>query len=260
MLPLELFRNRNFSAVNAATFTIYGGLGAFTFYLVLYLQQIGGYSALGAGVALVPVMLIMFALSRWFGRLAMRIGPRLPMTAGPLVGAAGLLLLAHVGRSPSYVSDILPGVSLFALGLSATVAPLTATVLSSVEQHHAGIASGVNNAVARVAGLVAIAVVGALVSARFAAALDHRLPQPALDTARSRPLVTKVPAPVPPGQRAEARAALADAGVSAFHTGLAVSAVLVALGGVISVAGVRNPQAAQASSRRASAVRISSRT
>src|SRR5258705_367494 len=172
MLPLQLFRVRNFSAVNLATFAIYGGLGAFTFFLVLYLQQIAGYSAFDAGLALVPVTAVMFTLSRRFGALSMRIGPRLPMTFGPLVGAAGLFLLSTVDSTPDYVTDILPGVLLFSLGLSATVAPLTATALSSVGSHRAGIASGVNNAVARIAGLVAIAVVGAVISSSFASKLD----------------------------------------------------------------------------------------
>ncbi|MEA2244357.1 MAG: hypothetical protein QOD24_3913 [Solirubrobacteraceae bacterium] len=240
MLPLHLFKIRNFSAVNLATFAIYGGLGAFTFFLVLYLQQIAGYTATQAGLALVPVTMVMFALSRRFGALSMKIGPRLPMTFGPLVGAAGLFMLRSVGASPNYVADILPGIVLFSLGLSATVAPLTATALSSVDRSHAGVASGVNNAVARIAGLVAIAVVGAVVSSSFASTLDHKLPPPALDQARTQPLVTDVPNGVPPGQRAQARVLLTDAGVDAFRAGMTVSAVLVAAGGIISAAGVRN--------------------
>lgn len=240
MLPLELFKVRNFSAVNLATFAIYGGLGAFTFFLVIYLQQIAGYTAFQAGLALLPVTAVMFSLSRRFGALSMRIGPRLPMTFGPLVGALGLLLLSRVNAHPDYVTDILPGVLLFALGLSATVAPLTATALSSVGSRRAGIASGVNNAVARIAGLVAIAVVGAVVSSSFVSKLDHKLPPAALSQARAQPLVMSVPKQVPPGERASARALLTDAGISAFGDGLIVSAVLVAAGGLISAVGVRN--------------------
>jgi EmrB/QacA subfamily drug resistance transporter len=250
MLPLNLFRNRNFSAVNAATFTIYGGLGAFVFFLVLYLQQVGGYSALGAGAALIPNTLLMFLLSRRFGALAMRIGPRVPMTAGPLVAGAGLLLLRGVDTNPSYLTEVLPAVLVFSLGLSATVAPLTATVLSSVEQRHAGIASGVNNAVARIAGLVAIAVVGAIVSSSFSSTLDQKLPPAALDQARSRPLVTEIPAGVPPGQRAEAKRTLGEASVDAFRDGITVAAVLVAMGGVISAAFVTNAKAVRVASSR----------
>ena len=154
--------------MNAATLAIYGGLGALTFFLIIFLQQVGGYSAIGAGVAFVPVTLVMFFLSRRFGALSMRIGPRLPMTFGPLIGAAGLFLLRGVDVEPGLRDRGAAGVLLFALGLSMTVAPLTATVLSSVPQTHAGVASGVNNAVARIAGLLAIAVVGAVVSSNFA--------------------------------------------------------------------------------------------
>jgi EmrB/QacA subfamily drug resistance transporter len=240
MLPLDLFKIRNFSAVNLATFAIYGGLGAFTFFLVIYLQQVAGYSAFQGGLALLPVTVVMFALSRRFGALSMKIGPRLPMTIGPLVAAAGLFLLRMVDAQPDYLTEVLPGVLLFSLGLSATVAPLTATALSSVDRSHAGVASGVNNAVARVAGLVAIAVVGAVVSSQFTAQLDHKLPPPALAHARKQPLVTTPPSEVPPGQRAQARVLLTDAGVSAFRGGITVSALLVAAGGIISAAGVRN--------------------
>ncbi|MEA2494323.1 MAG: hypothetical protein QOJ29_2234 [Thermoleophilaceae bacterium] len=240
MLPLELFRVRNFSVVNAATLTIYGGLGALTFFLVIYLQQVGGYSAIGAGVAFVPVTLVMFVLSRRFGALAMRIGPRWPMTVGPLLGGLGLFLLRGVDSHPDYAREVLPAVLLFSLGLSMTVAPLTATVLSSVEQRHAGVASGVNNAVARVAGLLAIAVVGAVVASTFRSDLAGKLPAAAVAEARTQPLVTTVPKTVPPGQRAEAKRVLTDASVDAFRAGVTLSALLVAAGGLISAAGVRN--------------------
>lgn len=258
MLPLRLFRVRNFSAVNAATFAIYGGLGAFTFFLVLYLQQVAGYSAFEGGAALVPVTVVMFFLSKRFGALAMRIGPRLPMTGGPLIAALGLFLLRGLGTHPSYVEDVLPGVLLFALGLSATVAPLTATALSSVEQHRAGIASGVNNAVARIAGLVAIAVVGAVVSSQFSSAVDHRLPPAAVKTVETRPLVTSVPASVPPSQRAEARVVLTDASRSAFHAGMTLAAVLVAAGGIISAIGVRGGAASADAARARAATQTAS--
>jgi EmrB/QacA subfamily drug resistance transporter len=253
MLPLGLFRVRNFSVVNAATLTIYGGLGALTFFLIIYLQQVGGYSAVEAGVAFVPVTIVMFFLSRRFGALAMRIGPRLPMTAGPLLGGLGLFMLRGVDADPDYVAEVLPGILVFALGLSMTVAPLTATVLSSVAQHHAGVASGVNNAVARIAGLLAIAVVGAVVASTFESDLAGKLPPPALEEARSQPLVTNVPAAVPRGQRAEAKAVLTDAGVDAFRAGVTLSALLVAAGGIISAAGVTNRP-------RTAAVRVSEAT
>jgi EmrB/QacA subfamily drug resistance transporter len=249
MLPLGLFKIRNFSAVNAATFAIYGGLGAFTFFLVLYLQQVAGYSAFEGGAALVPITVVMFFLSKRFGALAMRIGPRVPMTVGPLIAAVGLFLLTSLDSHPSYLEDVLPGVLLFSLGLSATVAPLTATALSSVEQHRAGIASGVNNAVARIAGLVAIAVVGAVVSSQFSSTVDHRLPPAVVKTVETRPLVTAVPPSVPPGQRAEARKVLVDASQEAFRAGMTLAAALVAAGGLISVLGVRGGAASADAAR-----------
>ena len=248
MLPLHLFRNRNFSAVNAATLLIYGGLGAMTFFLVIYLQQVGGYSALAAGAAFVPVTIVMFFLSRRFGALAMRIGPRAPMTVGPLIAAAGLLWLRVVDAEPDYATQVLPGVVVFGLGLSITVAPLTTTALSSVEQRHAGIASGVNNAVARIAGLVAIAVVGAVVASSFAGSLEGKLSEAAVEEARRQPLVVEVPQAVAPGQEAQARRALTDASLDAFRDGITVSALLVLAGGLVSAVGI------SAVSSRASAV------
>jgi EmrB/QacA subfamily drug resistance transporter len=249
MLPLHLFRVRNFSVVNAATLTIYGGLGALTFFLIIFLQQVGGYSALGAGVAFVPVTVVMFLLSRRFGRLAMHIGPRLPLTLGPLLGGLGLYWLRGVDATPDYLTEVLPCILLFALGLSMTVAPLTATVLSSVPQHNAGVASGVNNAVARVAGLLAIAIVGAVVSSTFVSSLQGQLQPDAIAEARSQPLVTRVPDAVPPRQAAQAKATLANASVDAFRDGLTLAALLVAAGGVISGVGVKNPRPREASSR-----------
>lgn len=158
MLPLGIFRSRLFSAANAVTFAVYAALGGVLFWLVLELQVVGGFGPLAAGVALLPVTLILLVLSARMGALAQRIGPRLPMTAGPLLCAAGVLALTRVGQDSSYAVDVLPGVAVYGLGLSLTVAPLTATVLAAAPDRHAGLASGVNNAVARVAGLLAVAV------------------------------------------------------------------------------------------------------
>src|SRR3954453_5665973 len=176
MLPLELFRQRNFSVGNAATLTIYGGLGAAPFFLVLFLQQVVGYTPIAAGAALLPVTIIMFSLSRRWGALADRIGPRVFMGAGPLIGGAGIVWLGQIGASPRYWTDILPGVLVFGLGLSLTVAPLTATVLGGVAEAHAGIASAVNNATARIGSLLAVAAVGAVVAAAYANALHVNAP------------------------------------------------------------------------------------
>ena len=175
MLPLGLFKRRNFSAGNIETFSMYAGLAVLFFFLVLFLQQIGGYTPLQSGLATLPVTVIMFVLSRRFGALADRFGPRFFMGAGPLVAACGLLLFQRIGTSVDYVSEVLPGLLVFALGLSMTVAPLTAAVLAGAETSQAGIASGVNNAIARVAGLLGTAAVGAAVAGSFGSSLDEHL-------------------------------------------------------------------------------------
>jgi MFS family permease len=158
MLPPGIFRNHQFTAANLVTFLVYAALGGMFFFLVVDLQVVAGFSPLLAGSSLLPVTVIMLLFSAQAGALASRIGPRLPMCAGPLVAACGALLLLRVGMDGSYVTDVLPGVTVLGLGLALLVAPLTTTVLAAVEAEHAGIASGVNNAVARAAGLLAVAV------------------------------------------------------------------------------------------------------
>ncbi|WP_433165117.1 DHA2 family efflux MFS transporter permease subunit [Kribbella sp. CA-247076] len=159
MLPPGIFANIRFTGANLVTVVVYGGLGTATFLLVVYLQTALGYSALWAGASLLPMTALMLALSGYAGGLADRIGARIPMTVGPLLMAAGFLLMLRIEPGAGYVSTVLPAVTVLGLGLVATVAPLTATVLSSVEDHHAGIASGVNNAVARSAQLMAVAAI-----------------------------------------------------------------------------------------------------
>jgi EmrB/QacA subfamily drug resistance transporter len=245
MLPLGLFAVRDFAVANATTFSLYGGLSIATFFIVLYIQQVGGYSPVGAGLALLPVTLVMFALSRRFGALAARFGPHLFMGAGPIIAGAGLLLERRIGAPAQYLSEVLPGLLVFALGLSMTVAPLTATVLESVEPGRSGVASGINNAISRVAGLIAIAALGAVVSASFQSRLAHQLSgrrltpaaQAAISQARTRPLVTSVPG-VPRADRAEIHAALVHASVGAFGLGMEIAAALAALGGVVSLIGL----------------------
>jgi EmrB/QacA subfamily drug resistance transporter len=245
MLPLELFRRRNFAVGNLATLALYAGLGAATFLLALFLQETAGYSALEAGLSMLPLTVLMFALARRFGALADRIGPRPLMGFGPLVAGAGLLLLLRVDASGRYIEDVLPGVLVFGLGLSATVAPLTATVLGGADVHHSGVASGVNNAVARVAGLLAIAVVGAVCAAQFARSVDQRLPasslsapaEKAVASAKGRTLVARADG-VPSAERARVHAALASASVRAFHVGIGISGLLAIAGGAISLAGI----------------------
>ena len=164
MLPLRLFGHRNFTVANLETLAVYAGLSTLTFFLVLFVQQLAGYSALESGLALLPITAVMFTLSPRVGRLSMRLGPRAFMGAGPLVAAAGVLGLVRLRPGFSYWSGLLPPLLVFAAGLSLIVAPLTATVLAEAGAREAGIASGVNNAVARVAGLLGIAVVGVAVA------------------------------------------------------------------------------------------------
>ena len=159
MIPLEIFRIRLFSAANAMTFIVYAALAAALFLLPIQLQVVAGYSPIEAGSALIPMTIVMLLLSSWAGRLAQRIGPRLPMGLGPIVAGGGLALLARVGPDASYVADVLPAVLVFGLGLAVTVAPLNVTVLGAAGEERAGIASAINNAVARVAGLIAVAVI-----------------------------------------------------------------------------------------------------
>jgi MFS family permease len=249
MMPLGLFRRRNFSAGNIETFSMYAGLSILFFFLILFLQQIGGYTPLQSGLATLPVTLVMFALSRRFGALADRFGPRLFMGGGPLLAAGGLLLLQRVGVQADYVSEVLPGLLVFALGLSMTVAPLTAAVLAGAE-HQAGIASGVNNAIARVAGLLGTASVGAAIAASFGASLESHLSgtrlggaaRAAVAEAKRLPLGRPDVHSLPPGQARAVGAAAEQASLHSFHFGLAIAAVLVAVGGLVGVAGIRNPQ------------------
>jgi EmrB/QacA subfamily drug resistance transporter len=158
MMPLEIFASRQFSAANLVTFVVYAALGGFFFLLVAFLQISLGYSPIAAGAASLPVTALMLLLSARSGALAQRIGARIPLTAGPLVIAAGLLLLTRIEPGDSYISSVLPAVIVFGLGLTLVVAPVTATVLAAADARHSGIASGINNAVARVAGLMAVAV------------------------------------------------------------------------------------------------------
>ncbi|MFI9170919.1 MFS transporter [Streptomyces lincolnensis] len=157
MMPPDIFASRQFTAVNLVTLCVYAALGGFFFLAALQLQVVVGYSALGAGVALLPTTVLMLLLSARSGELAERIGPRVPLTVGPLLAAAGMLLMLRVGPGASYAWDVLPALLVLGLGLVTLVAPLTATVLGSVSTARAGLASGINNAAARAAGLIAVA-------------------------------------------------------------------------------------------------------
>ncbi|HEY5044329.1 MAG TPA: MFS transporter [Solirubrobacteraceae bacterium] len=250
MLPLGLFRRRNFSAGNIETFSMYAGLAVLFFFLVLFLQQIGGYTPLQSGFATLPVTVVMFVLSRRFGALADRFGPRFFMGGGPLISACGLLLFQRIGTHVDYVSEVLPGLLVFALGLSMTVAPLTAAVLAGAEQSQAGIASGVNNAIARVAGLLGTAAVGAAVAGSFVAALDKHLTgvtlgpaaRAAVSQAKRLPLGRPDVHGLTSTQAGALTRAAEQASLHSFHLGMAIAGLLVAAGGVVGVVGIRNPK------------------
>ncbi|MEW1902158.1 MFS transporter [Streptomyces sp. NPDC086147] len=157
MVPPSIFRSKTFTAVNLVTLCVYAAFGGFFFLAALQLQVVSGYSALAAGTALLPTTVLMLLFSAKSGELGERIGPRIPLTVGPLLCAAGMLLMLRVGEDPSYVRDVLPALLVLGLGMTALVAPLTATVLASVDVSRAGLASGINNAAARAAGLLAVA-------------------------------------------------------------------------------------------------------
>ena len=166
MLPLGLFSVRNFAIGNLATLAIYAGLSLGTFIIAIFVQQVGGYSATEAGLALIPITLIMFFLSSRFGALAGKYGPRLFMALGPILGAIGFLAMLWVDSSVSYWA-LLPGIVIFGVGLSITVAPLTSAILGAIDDAQAGIGSAINNAVARIAGLLAIAAIGPIIGAQL---------------------------------------------------------------------------------------------
>jgi EmrB/QacA subfamily drug resistance transporter len=250
MMPLYLFRSRNFAVGNVATLTMYAGLGGALFFVALYLQQVAGYSALKAGAAFLPLTFMTFFLARRFGALADKFGPRWFMGFGPIVAAVGLALLLRVDAQADYLTQLLPGLLVFGLGLAMTVAPLTSTVLSAVEEKHAGVASGVNNAIARIAGLLAIAVFGAFVTAQFASKLTAELgdrpqsaaTQAAVREAKDRSLTTEPANRVPAAERPRVRAALEEASTSAFDVGLGIGAAFVLIGGIVSLVGIENPR------------------
>ena len=244
MLPLAIFRSRNFAVGNAVTLVVYAGLGAATFFAAIFLQQVAGYSAFEAGLALTPITLALVTLSGRFGALSTRIGPRLVMGAGPLVGGLGLLAFARVDERADYVTQVLPAVVLFGLGLAITVAPLTATVLQAADRRHAGIASGVNNAVARVAALLAIAAIGAVVSAGVRAGIDERLAGDAADASASYLQQARERPPSVPerGAPQAIREQVRAANVEAFHGGMVLAGLLMIAGGIIALVGIENPR------------------
>jgi EmrB/QacA subfamily drug resistance transporter len=250
MMPLELFRSRNFAIGNLATLTVYAGLGGALFFITIYLQQVAGYSPIEAGAAFLPFTGLMFLLSRRMGALADRVGPKLFMGLGPIVAGAGLLLLLRVDQDAPYATDVLPGIIVFSLGMSATVAPLTATVLAAVDDARSGVASGVNNAIARIAGLLAIAVIGAFVATAFASDVDERLAGRDLSAAargviadaKERSMSVAPADRLPAAEAGPVREALGESSTTALHVSLILGGALMIGGGVVALVGIENPR------------------
>jgi EmrB/QacA subfamily drug resistance transporter len=257
MLPLDLFGRRNFTVANIQTFAMYGGMAVQAFFLTLFLQQVAGFSALEAGSAGLVPTIVMFLLSRRFGALADRYGPRWFMTLGPLLVATGFFALLRLDATTSYFGDLVPALLLYSLGLAVTVSPLTATVLADADEHDAGIASAVNNAVARTSGLLATAAVGAVLAGFYADRLDSRLAartltpaaQAQVEQARDRALSPVNPAALPPRDRAVVTDAVHDAGVSTFHLAAMIGGGMLAAAGLLGGVLLRNPRRPTAARR-----------
>jgi MFS family permease len=223
MLPLNLFKSRNFSGANLLTLMIYTALGGTLFFFPLNLIQVQGYTATAAGAAMLPWIILMFLLSRWSGGLVSRYGSRLPLVIGPLVAVAGYLLFLLPGVGGSYWLTFFPAVIVLGIGMAITVAPLTTTVMNSVPEHLAGVASGINNAVSRTAGLLSIAVLGIMMFHGFNGALDRNLSslpvQPELKASISGQRARLGAIEIPPSPDDDSRAALRSAVEESFVAG-----------------------------------------
>ena len=245
MMPLALFRSRNFTAANILTLFLYAALGAMLFLLPFNLLQVQHYTPLEAGMALLPFVVTMSLLSRWMGALADKIGARLFLVAGPLIVAVGFVLFTMPSIGGSYWTTFFPGILAIAVGMSLVVAPLTTTVMTAIEdERHTGAASGINNTVARAAGLLAIALFGALAIMIFAGNLDGRLGRLGFNRATRRAMTsqrlklaeTEPPRDLPPDQRKKIAGAIAESFVAAFRVtmvGCAALAALSAAGGLV---------------------------
>jgi EmrB/QacA subfamily drug resistance transporter len=240
MVPLKLFRVRTFSGANLLTLFLYAALGIFFFIFPMNLIQVQGYSATAAGAAALPLILLMFFLSRWSGGLVARYGSRLPLIVGPIIAAAGFALFAIPSIGGSYWSAFFPAFVVLGFGMAVSVAPLTTVVMGAVDQDHAGAASGINNAVARVAGLLAIAVFGIVMVQAFASRLDHTLAtlgtsqqvRNEMQANRTRLAAVDIPSDLDPSRVQGAKRAVSDSFVFAFRV-VACSCVLLALASAI---------------------------
>jgi EmrB/QacA subfamily drug resistance transporter len=234
MMPLSLFRARTFAGANLLTFLLYAALGGAFFFVPFNLIQVQGYGATQAGASLLPMILIMFVLSRWTGGLVAKVGARRPLTIGPAIAACGFALFARPGVGGSYWTTYFPAVVVLGLGMAIAVAPLTTTVMGAVEQRHAGLASGINNAVSRVAGLLSIAVLNLVLATVFAVAYDsHLAPLPlpplareALAGERRKLAGAAVPADLPADVQAALRQAIDESYVAGFRVVMLTAAGL----------------------------------
>ena len=237
MMPLSLFRSRNFSGANLLTLLLYMGLGGALYFFPFVLIQVHGYSATAAGSAFLPFIVLTFLMSRWSGGLVTTVGPKLPLTVGPAITAAGFFLFALPGTTGSYWTTFFPAVVVMGFGMSLVIAPLTTTALNSVAGRHSGLASGVNNAVSRTASLLAVALMGVFVFAAFSAALDDRLAQISLTPSQQAAMEREKPdlgaAEPPPdtgGQTArQVERAVDEAFLSGFRLAMYVAAGLALL-------------------------------
>ncbi len=234
MMPLFLFRSRTFRGTNLLTFFLYGALGGALYYLPFNLQKVHGYTPLQAGLSLLPFTIILSSLSRWAGGLINRYGAKLPLMIGPTLAGVGFLLFARTGINGSYWTQFFPAVVVLAFGMTITVSPLTTAMLGAVSQDHSGIASGINNAVARTAGLVAIAVFGIVVAQIFYGAfmqnlvMLHLAPavQAEMEAQRNRLTGVQIPAGVSATTHAALQLAVNDAFISGFRAAMLVGAGL----------------------------------
>ncbi len=246
MVPLKLFRSRNLSAANGATLALYAVFNGNFFILTIYLQTALGYSPLEAGLATLPVTLFMIGLASRLGRLAVRTGPRLPMTIGILLTGAGLGLLAFLRPGDSYVAHVLPGIVVFGLGLALTVPPLTNTAISSVPDAQAGIASGINDLAARVAALLGVAVIGLVFAEVFTSWLDMTHlglggdAATIIHLARDRP-TSALEIPLPADLRSDLLPVLQSASINAYRATMGAGVVIAVVGALVAFLGVRNP-------------------
>jgi EmrB/QacA subfamily drug resistance transporter len=242
MLPLALFRSRNFTAANLLTFLLYSALGGALFFLPLNLIQVQGYGATAAGAALLPFILIMFLLSRWSGGLVERYGAKAPLVIGPIIAAIGFALFAVPGIEASYWTGFFPAVVVLGLGMAVSVAPLTTTVMNAVPQNRVGIASGINNAISRAAGLLAVALFGIMLLHVFNRSLDSRLAalelpariRNSLDNDRIKLAAARPPQETPRPLRETLQRKIDESFVDGFRTVMMVAATSVLLGGLIS--------------------------